>query len=107
MSEKERLIEELENYEPYAACFPHLTIDGKLVLSVLNFLRNSKPHELTKDEWEHWKKDKHRDPICMFWKNDTTPIWALKPEDVYEYAYLIGEIKLYTGKPDRKDVKWE
>ena len=39
MSEKERLIEELENYEPYALHFPHLTVDGKLILDVLRFLR--------------------------------------------------------------------
>lgn len=39
MTEKERLIKELENYEPYAAHFPHLTVDGKLILDVLDFLR--------------------------------------------------------------------
>ena len=39
MTEKERLIAELENYEPYAAHFPHLTVDGKLILDILRFLR--------------------------------------------------------------------
>lgn len=107
--EKERLIEELENYEPYAVHFPHLTVDGKLILDVLDFLRNSKPRELTKDEWEHWKKARYRDPICMIYKQDDTrtPIWVMKSEDVHEPAYLMGEIKLFTGKPDRKDVKWK
>ena len=44
MTEKERLIEELENYEPYAVHFPHLTVDGKLILDVLRFLRG-KPEQ--------------------------------------------------------------
>ena len=39
MNEKERLIEELENYEPYAVHFPHLTVDGNLIMDVLRFLR--------------------------------------------------------------------
>ena len=47
MAERERLIEELENYEPYALHFPHLmvTVDGKLILDVLDFLRSSCPCE--------------------------------------------------------------
>ena len=39
MTERERLIKELEEYEPYAACFSNLTVKGKLLLDILNFLR--------------------------------------------------------------------
>ena len=54
MTERERLIGELENYEPYAVHFPHLTIDGKLILDVLNFLREQ-PEIVRCKDCKHYK----------------------------------------------------
>lgn len=62
--------------------------------------------ELTKEEWEIWKKDKRRDPICMVWYEDTTPFWVLKPEQIHEPAYFMGKIKLFNGKPSKDQIKW-
>lgn len=107
MTERERLIEELENYAPYAMHFSNLTVKGKLLLDILDFLKVSEPHELTKDEWEIWKKNPKRDPICKVWKDDYTPCWIFKPEDVHEPAYLMGEIKLFSCKPDRSMIHWK
>ena len=83
--------------------------DGAAFLELLtNVLALLKPHELTKEEWETWKyRTKHRDPICGLWKEDTTPFWYLEPEDVPELAYLLGELKLFNGKPDIKEIKWK
>lgn len=63
-------------------------------------------HELTKTEWEQWKKDKNHEPICMVWYGDTTPIWVLKPENVNETLYFMGKIKLFDKKPRKEQVKW-
>lgn len=50
MTERERLIEELENCELYAMHFSHITVDGKLILDVLNFLRElQQPKEVNQD----------------------------------------------------------
>lgn len=75
-------------------------------------LKESEVHELTREEWEHWKNAKHRDPICMIYKQDDTctPIWVFDPNKVHEPALLMGEIKLFTGKltfEQCKAVKWE
>jgi hypothetical protein len=76
-----------EKYEPY-------------------LLKEQEAHELTKTEWEQWKKDKNREPICMVWYGDTTPIWVLKPESISEPLYLMGKIKLFDKKPRKEQVKW-
>ena len=69
-------------------------------------LKEQEAHELTKTEWEQWKKGKNREPICMIWYGDTTPIWVLKPENVSEPLYLMGKIKLFNKKPRKEQVKW-
>jgi len=66
----------------------------------------TKVHELSKEEWEEWKNNCNRDPICSVWKDDYTPMWHLKPEDIHEPAFLMGVLKLYNGKPKREDIKW-
>ena len=83
-----------------------------LMLDALNLMKENEVHELTKEEWEQWKNSKNRDPICMIYKQDDTrtPIWVLDPNKVHEPALLMGEIKLFTGKPtfeQCKAVKWE
>ena len=53
---------------------------------------------------------KEQDPICMLWENDTSPMWVLNPNDIHEPAFLMGKLKLFTGKPtfeQCKAVKWE
>ena len=66
----------------------------------------TKVHELSKEEWEEWKSNRNRDPICSVWKDDYTPMWHLKPEDIHEPAFLMGVLKLYNGKPKMEDIKW-
>lgn len=68
-----------------------------------------KAREMTILEWYKWKKDKHRDPICMLWENDDTPFWIMNPNEVHEPALLMGKLKLFTHKPTLeqcKAVKW-
>ena len=72
----------------------------------LELLKKQEARELTKEEWEAWKKSPKRDPICMVYHQDTTPIWVLDPTAVNEVLYYMGKIKLFTNKPERKQVKW-
>lgn len=72
-------------------------------------LKEQKVRELTIDEWREWKTNKNRDPICVLWEGDTSPMWTLNPNDVHEPALLMGKLKLFTGKPtfeQCKEVKW-
>lgn len=66
--------------------------------------------EITVEEWHEWKTKSKRDPICMLWENDTSPMWILNPNDVHEPALLMGKLKLFTGKPtfeQCKAMKWD
>ena len=74
------------------------------LMDILYLLKEQEPREITKDEWESWKKTKYRDPLCMYWRGDETPIWILRPEEVNEPAYLIGGIKIFKGKPDKEKM---
>lgn len=79
------------------------------VCNSLTILKEQEARELTMDEWREWKADSRRNPICMLWENDTSPIWILNPNDVHEPALLMGKLKLFTGKPtfeQCKAVKW-
>lgn len=40
MTDREKVIEELENYEPYARAFSNLTVKGWIVMAVLELLRD-------------------------------------------------------------------
>ena len=80
-------------------------IDDAIVL-----LKEQEVRELTIKEWQEWKKNQKRDPICLLWEDDTSPIWILSPNYVHEPALLMGKLKLFTGKPtfeQCKAVKWE
>lgn len=93
---------------PYNGCNPdNLGGCTKLYRDALELLKEQEPHELTKEEWEKWKKDERRDPICMIWYGDTTPFWVLRPESIHEPLYLVGGIKLFTKKPMKEQVKWD
>lgn len=66
--------------------------------------------ELSINEWEEWKANPNRNPICELWENDTSPMWILNPYRVHEPALLMGKLKLFTGKPtfkQCKEVKWK
>lgn len=80
---------------------------NRLKMDALSLLKEQEPRELTKKEWEQWKKNERRDPICMIWYGDTTPFWVLMPESIHEPLYLMGKIKLFTKKPLKGQVKWE
>lgn len=80
---------------------------NRLKRDALTLLKEQEPRELTKEEWERWKKDERRDPICMIWYGDTTPFWVLRPESIHEHLYLMGKIKLFTKKPPKEQVKWD
>lgn len=74
------------------------------LMNILYLLKEQEPREITKDEWESWKKAKYRDPLCMYWRGDVTPLWILRPDEVHEPAYLIGDIKIFKGKPDKEKM---
>lgn len=46
MGKREQIIKKLEDYEPYAACFSHLTVESGLLLDVLQFLREQQQIDL-------------------------------------------------------------
>jgi len=82
----------------------------EMYTNVIYMLKEQEVRELTMDEWREWKADSRRNPICMLWENDTSPMWILNPNDVHEPALLMGKLKLFTGKPtfeQCKEVKWE
>ena len=76
----------------------------------LLMLKEYEVRELTKKEWYEWKANRNRDPICILWEHDTSPIWILNPNDVHEPAFLMGKLKLFNGKPTHeqcKAIKWD
>ena len=73
-------------------------------------LKEQEVRELTMDEWREWKNNLKRNPICVLWEHDTSPMWVLNPDTIHEPALLMGKLKLFTGKPtfeQCKAVKWE
>lgn len=121
MTDKERIIKGLECCVEsddkacpmvcpfYKECltddFPYIP----LIRAALEFLKEQEVRELSMDEWREWKANPKRDPICMLWEDDTSPMWTLNPNDVHEPALLMGKLKLFTGKPtfeQCKEVKW-
>ena len=109
----EEIIRRLEKIAEHAIHTPGETPfcmsldDGIALHEAVERLRTiikQEPREITKEEWELWKKDKHRDPLCMYWRGDITPFWILRPEEVHEPAYLIGDIKIFKGKPDKETM---
>lgn len=95
---------------PYEKDCCHDGMPMFVIKKMVILLKEQEARELTMDEWREWKADSRRNPICMLWENDTSPIWILNPNDVHEPALLMGKLKLFTGKPtfeQCKAVKWE
>ena len=91
-------------------CIDRTEVESQVLLGLLKIIDEQKVRELTMEEWRKWKTNPKRDPICMLWENDTSPMWIFKPEDVHEPALLMGKLKLFTGKPtfeQCKVVKWK
>ena len=115
MSATERVINDL-NVAKLMLCNPQMLNPemcikiGRAINSAIDLLKEQKVRELTVDEWREWKNNPKRDPICMLWENDTSPMWTLNPNDVHEPALLMGKLKLFTGKPTFEQcmgVKWK
>ena len=100
-----KLVNEYRSKCPYGKCKTGCV--KTLAKDALELLKEQGPHELTKEEWEQWKKDERRDPICMIFYGDTTPFWVLRPESINEPLYLMRKIKLFTKKPLKEQVKWK
>lgn len=105
MTEREKVVKGLEESVDYF----NGRVSGIKMAGWMNATRNAitllkaqEPREITEDEWQAWKKSKKRDPLCYMWVGDDTPIWALKPEDIHEPAYLSGQIVIFNGKPTEK-----
>lgn len=112
MADREKIIklieEEINVCESVDQCYR--TIDLPALRDILELLKEQEVRELTIDEWYEWKANQRRDPICMLWENDTSPMWILNPNDVHEPALLIGKLKLFNGKPTHeqcKAIKWD
>jgi len=117
--DRERVIQELESLRDICNARSNMAIGkGKVAWAVyantvedaIDMLKEQEARELTMDEWREWKTNKKRDPICMLWEYDTSPMWALNTNDVHEPAFLMKKLKLFTGKPtfeQCKAAKWE
>ena len=82
---------------------------GQAITEAIDLLKQFEAREMTMDEWHKWKKDAKRDPICMVYENDDTPIWVMNPNTVNEPALLMGKIKLFINKPTHEQcraIKW-
>lgn len=80
-----------------------------LKCNLIPLLKEHEVRELTMDEWREWKNNPKRNPICELWEHDTSPMWVLDPDTIHEPAFLMGKLKLFTGKPTLeqcKAVKW-
>lgn len=83
---------------------------GQTITEAIDLLKQFEAREMTIDEWRKWKVDPKRDPICMVYENDDTPIWILNPNSVHEPALLMGRIKLFINKPTHEQctaIKWD
>ena len=107
------VMHELKEHINFAEWRDELYIDCVPVWALkeaYELLKEQELRELTKNEWEQWKNNPRRDPICMLWYKDTTPMWILTPVEVHEPAYLMGKVKLFNRKPTTEEiqgVKWD
>lgn len=82
---------------------------GQAITKAIELLKQFEAREMTMDEWRKWKVNPKRDPICMVYENDDTPIWTMNPNAVHEPALLMGKIKLFINKPTYEQcraIKW-
>lgn len=116
MLDREKVIKGLKTcYCPPEKCedCPYYDIENcndALCLDALALLKDQEVRELSINEWEEWKANPKRNPICELWENDTSPMWILNPDKVHEPALLMGKLKLFTGKPtfgQCKAIKWK
>ena len=119
MIDKEKVINELENTAGYFRYLQSVGFFGDQPVfreheahcnDAITLLKEQEVRELTMDEWQEWKNNPKRNPICELWENDTSPMWVLNPDAIHEPALLMGKLKLFTGKPtfeQCKEVKWE
>ena len=98
--------EEFDFIENYADSVKADTLQTAILNAIKFATDNNEVHELTKDDFESWKKNPRRDPICKVWYGDTTPMWVLQPEQVHEPAFLMGQLKLFNKKPSKDDIHW-
>lgn len=73
------------------------------------FLEEEQAKEITSDELNEWKHTKNRDPLCIVWYEDKTPIWVLEPNKISELAFLGGYLKIFNKKPTKEqlnNLKW-
>ena len=86
-----------------------IAVSALIRMIVLEWLKKFEAREMTMDEWRRWKADAKRDPICMVYENDDTPIWVMNPNAVNEPALLMGRVKLFINKPTHEQcraIKW-
>ena len=111
MPDRDKVIREYENFvNSYISLTTSEDYEFEMHKAVLAVLKEQEPRELTIEEWYEWKANRNRDPICILWEHDTSPMWILDPNDVHEPAFLMGKLKLFTGKPTHKqckEIKWE
>jgi len=116
MPDREKVIKGLKQHRDgqFHSCdnCPYVNETGcqfKLYSDALTLLKEQEVRELTMDEWQEWKNNPKRNPVCKLWEHDTSPMWILNPNDVHEPALLMGKLKLFTGKPTFEQcmaVKW-
>lgn len=73
--------------------------EATLIADAYTAMKALEPREITKDEWQAWKRSKKRDPLCYMYVDKDTTFWMLEPEDIYENKYLMGQIVIFNGKP--------
>lgn len=103
MADREKVIDRIYDAIDHGVCVG-------LFMDVIELLKEYEVRELTIEEWHEWKANRNRDPICILWEHDTSPIWILNPNDVHEPAFLMGKLKLFNGKPTHeqcKAIKWD
>ena len=73
----------------------------RMMVDAIDLLRAQEPREITKEEWEQWKKtpDGKRDPLYFMWVDCAPGLWITSHERINEVAYLTGEIKIWNKKP--------
>lgn len=104
-SKLNKVIEGLERFKADFKPFCGNGSDWARVDDAINLLKEQEVQELSMDEWREWKENSRRDPICILWENDTSPMWVLNPNNVHEPALLMGKLKLFTGKPTFEQCK--
>ena len=86
-----------------------IAVSALVRMIVLEWLKKFEAREMTMNEWRKWKANTKRDPICMIYENDDTPIWVMNPNAVHEPALLMGKVKLFINKPTHEQcraIKW-